>query len=283
MTGSSVSAPSGVVQSTTTSPGNSCPASEASAARSRDEPPANATGPSASRSTAHARSTARPPSIVARDAVVSPVSSSCDVSTTTRIRSAAIPSSSAASWRNTVWQPCPISVQEWNSVRVPSASGRSTARPRSTSPLPMPVFLAPHAIPAYRASRYASRTASSVALIPTPGPSRWPVPNRSPTSSALRHRISQRSMPACSASMSSTPSSANAAWLTPNPRIAPDGGLLVYTALASTSTLGTRYGPQAWPAARSRTLPPTLAYAPLSPTMRARTATRCPSASQPAV
>ena len=38
MTGSAVSAPSGVVQSTTTSPGNSCPASEASAARSRDEP-----------------------------------------------------------------------------------------------------------------------------------------------------------------------------------------------------------------------------------------------------
>ena len=59
--------------------------------------------------------------------------------------------------------------------------------------------------------------------------------------------------------MSSTPSSAKSAWFAPKPRMAPDGGLLVWTAVASMSTLGTRYGPQAWPAARSRTLPPTLA------------------------
>ena len=51
-----------------------------------------------------------------------------------------------------------------------------------------------------------SRTASRHALSPTPGPSTCPVPNRSPTSSALRHRISQPSIPTRSARMSSMPS-----------------------------------------------------------------------------
>ena len=102
-------------------------------------------------SAAQARWTARPPSIVAREEVVSPVSSSWVVSTTTRMRSAGIPSSAAASWRKTVWAPWPISVQEWNSVRVPSGSGRRTARPRSGRPLPTPTFLMPQAMPAYLA------------------------------------------------------------------------------------------------------------------------------------
>ena len=149
------------------------------------------------------------------------------MSTATVISSGAKPSSSQAIWRSTVSTPWPISVQEWKSVTVPSGSGRRMAWPNSRMPLPMPVFLRPQAMPAYRASRYASRTASSVFLRPTPGPSFWPVPQRSPTSSALRQRISQPSTPTFSASSSSTPSMAKFVWLTPNPRIAPHGGLFV--------------------------------------------------------
>jgi len=96
-------------------------------------------------------------------------------------------------------------------------------------------------------------------LIPTPGPRIWPVPNRSPVSTALRHRISQPSIPTSSASRSIMPSTAKFAWFEPNPRIAPHGTLFVYTARASTSTFGTLYTPHAWPAARSSTLSPTLA------------------------
>ncbi len=96
---------------------------------------------------------ARPPSTVERDAVVCPVPSSRSVSTTTRRRSKETPSSSQAIWASAVWQPCPISVQEWNNVTVPSASGRRIALPYSASPLPTPVFLTPHAIPANRAER----------------------------------------------------------------------------------------------------------------------------------
>jgi hypothetical protein len=88
-----------------------------------------------------------------RDAVVMPVSSSRSVSTSTRIVSAGTPSCSHAIWRRTVCTPWPISVQEWNSVIVPSASGRRIARPCSGTPLPMPVFFRPHAIPANGASR----------------------------------------------------------------------------------------------------------------------------------
>ena len=77
------------------------------------------------------------------------------------------------------------------------------------------------------------------------------------------------------------PSIANCAWLLPNPRMAPLVGLFVYTALDSTSTLGTRYAPHEWQAARSRHLPLVPAYPPASPTIRARTASRWPSASAP--
>ena len=52
---------------------------------------------------------------------------------------------------------------------------------------------------------------------------------------------------------------ANCAWFAPKPRKAPQGTLFVYAASASTSTAGTLYAPQAWPAARSSTLEPTLA------------------------
>ncbi len=71
-----------------------------------------------------------------------------------------------------------------------------------------------------------------------------------------------------------TPSMANWAWLAPNPRNAPHAGLLVRTAIDSTSMSGTRYGPPAWPAARSSTFMPTDAYEPESPIMRASIAVR---------
>ncbi len=109
----------------------------------------------------------------------------------------------------------------------PSASGRRIALPYSVSPLPTPTFFTAHPMPAYLAERYASLTASRVCRRPTPGPSRWPVPKMSPTSTALRQRISQPSMPTRSASRSSMPSSAKLAWFAPNPRMAPQGGLLV--------------------------------------------------------
>ena len=80
-----------------------------------------------------------------------------------------------------------------------------------------------------------------------------------------------------------TPSIANCAWLAPKPRNAPQTGLLVRTAMASTSMAGIVYGPDAWPAARSSTFMPTDAYGPESPNIRARTAVSLPSASQPAV
>ena len=88
-------------------------------------------------------------------------------------------------------------------------------------------------------------------------------------------------MPTSSARRSSAPSIANCAWLAPKPRNAPHTELLVRAAIASTSIAGRRYGPLAWPAARSSTFMPTDAYGPESPTMRARSAVSCPSASQP--
>ena len=46
---------------------------------------------------------------------------------------------------------------------------------------------------------------------------------------------------------------------TPKPRNAPHTRLLVRTAIVSTSIASQRYGPHAWPAARSSTFMPTLA------------------------
>ena len=85
----------------------------------------------------------------------------------------------------------------------------------------------------------------------------WPGPHTAPGVTALRARISQPEIPTCSASRSMTPSMANWAWLAPNPRKAPHTGLLVRAATASTSIDGRVYGPEAWPAALSRTLAPT--------------------------
>ena len=109
-----------------------------------------------------------------------------------------------------------------------------------------------------------------------------PGPHTSPGLMTLRLRISQPLMPTSAASRSMTPSMANCAWLAPKPRNAPHTGLLVRTAMHSTSIDGTRYGPLAWPAARSSTFIPTLAYEPESPMPRTRSAVSLPSESQPA-
>src|SRR5262249_10274827 len=63
----------------------------------------------------------------------------------------------------------------------------------------------------------------------------------------------------------------------PNPRIAPQGGLLVYTAVDSISALSTRYGPTAKDAAFEQTAVELEAYAPPSRRIRIRTHTRRPS------
>jgi hypothetical protein len=47
------------------------------------------------------------------------------------------------------------------------------------------------------------------------------------------------------ASLSICASAAKQVWTAPNPRIAPQGGLFVYTQVPSMSAFSTRYGPQA--------------------------------------
>ena len=54
----------------------------------------------------------------------------------------------------------------------------------------------------------------------------------------MRLRISHPDIPTFSARRSMTPSMANWAWLAPKPRNAPQTGLLVLTAVASTSMVG---------------------------------------------
>ena len=139
-----------VVQSTTNSPPNSCPARV-----SRSAPGGRAS--IAARSLRAASATAWPPSVVAREAVVSPVSSSRSVSTRTRTVATSTPVSSATTWAKTVWTPWPISVHECQSVMLASGSTRRRARPRSTMPLPIPTFFAAQAIPAAAPRARASR------------------------------------------------------------------------------------------------------------------------------
>ena len=212
-----------VVTGIGTSLSNSRPASA--------ESPSSAPPFSSAFSCSAAAMMARPPSTLPREAVVWPPFSSWDVFTTIRTWSGRRPSSVHATCCSTVCTPCPISVHWWNTVTPPSSSTRITARPVSGSPLPIPVFFTAHArptaFPAARASSQTGFTASSVAFTPTPGPSTCPVPNRSPTSTAFRHRISHPSRPAISASRSRHPSMAKLAWFEPNPRIAPHGGLFV--------------------------------------------------------
>ena len=141
MTGSSTSAPSVVVQSIDD-------LARELLAGERVEVAAAAL-PLARANAAQARSTARPPSIVAREAVVMPVSSSWLVSTTTLMRagsSAQLRGRELAEDRVGALAHLGPGVEERQRRRPPS--GRSTARPYSVRPLPMPVFLAPQAMPA---------------------------------------------------------------------------------------------------------------------------------------
>src|ERR1043165_4090648 len=148
---------------------------------------------------------------------------------------------------------------------------RNLIYPPSILPLPRPVLLMPQPMPLYFALLYTPLTDASVSRMPrTLSRITWPVPNLSPGFRMLRSRMSQPSTPTRSASTSITPSIANWAWLLPKPRIAPAFGLFVYTALDSTSTLGMRYTPVEWHAARSAHLALVVWYPPASATMRDR-------------
>ena len=219
--------------------------------------------------------------------VVCPAPNSRVESTITFICSAATPSSSTATWRATLCTPWPISVQQWRTSRVPSGSNLTTAFAISSKPFPSPEFFSPKPIPtgnpARTASSYAGFTASRHARAPRhPSSIICPGPQMSPGSTTLRDRISQPLIPTFSANRSIMPSIANWAWLAPNPLKAPQTGLLVRAATASTSTAWSTYGPVAWPAARSRTFIPTDAYGPESPSILARRPVSFPFSSQPA-
>src|SRR5699024_7455567 len=72
---------------------------------------------------------------------------------------------------------------------------------------------------------------------------RCPVGSTVPSSIALRARTSTGCRPHASASLSNCDSYANPACTAPNPRIAPQGGLLVTTPHQSILAFGTSYGP----------------------------------------
>src|SRR5919201_531671 len=73
----------------------------------------------------------------------------------------------------------------------------------------------------------------------------WPVGITSPDSSAFNNRSSIGSMSSAAASLSICASCAKQLCTAPNPRIAPHGGLFVYTHVLSTSAFSTLYGPHA--------------------------------------
>ena len=105
----------------------------------------------------------------------------------------------------------------------------------------------------------------------------WPVGNVSPVCNALSSRSSIGSMSSSAASLSICASCAKHTWTAPNPRIAPHGGLFVYTHRLSISALSTAYGPHAKDAAFDVTAVELEAYAPPSSRMRTRTFTSFPS------
>ena len=80
----------------------------------------------------------------------------------------------------------------------------------------------------------------------------------------MRSRISIGDSPHASASRSICDSYAKHAWTAPNPRIAPHGGLFVYTPYASIQMLSTRYGPTPSEAALPTTAGVDEQYAPPS-------------------
>ncbi len=75
--------------------------------------------------------------------------------------------------------------------------------------------------------------------------STWPVGRVSPGSSTFSSRSSIGSIPSTSASLSICASAAKHTCTAPKPRIAPAGGLFVYTTVPSISALSTWYGPSA--------------------------------------
>ena len=104
----------------------------------------------------------------------------------------------------------------------------SRALPLSGRPTPTPEFFIAQAIPAcVRFASYTSFTASSVSLSAVEQSAIWPFGSTFPGSIALRKRISHGEIPTSSASRLIMLSRANSLWLTPKPRKAPAGGLLV--------------------------------------------------------
>ena len=202
---------------------------------------------------------------------------------------------STATCSATVCTPWPISVNPWRTSTLPTrlaGAGDAEAHDRRRTP---------------RAGRCRGRSSSGRGRCRRPCPRRarrrcaawpdrgtprrrrqpssmiWPGPHTSPGWMTLRLRISQPLMPTCSARRSITPSIANCAWLAPKPRNAPHTGLLVRTAMHSTSMVGTRYGPLAWPAARSSTFMPDAGVrAGVADAAHPQRGRACPSASQPA-
>ena len=73
----------------------------------------------------------------------------------------------------------------------------------------------------------------------------WPVGSEPPGPSAFRRRSSTGSIPSSAASLSIWASCAKQLWTAPKPRIAPHGGLFVYTQVHSISAFSTAYGPHA--------------------------------------
>ena len=131
------------------------------------------------------------------------------------------------------------------------------------------------------------RCASSTFIASTPCPDILPAP-RSPAaparcSSSIRRcsefmrRSSIGSIPNCPASSSIVISTAKHDCVTPKPRNAPAGTLLVYIAKQSDLAFGTSYGPLACVVARVNTFSPRLAYAPVSPYNSAFAAVKRPS------
>jgi hypothetical protein len=104
-----------------------------------------------------------------------------------------------------------------------------------------------------------------------------PVASIPPGSSAFRSLSSTGSISRAAASLSIWASAAKHVCTAPKPRIAPHGGLFVYTASPSISTFSTAYGPTAKEHAFEMTAVELEAYAPPSIRTRMRTATSRPS------
>ncbi len=155
--------------------------------------------------------------------------------------------------------------------------------PRRT-PSPRVVFPAPPgSLIASRGSASGSGTANAAvrrmtSFVGSEPAMTWPVASLPPGSSAFRSRSSTGSMPSAAASLSICASAAKQVCTAPNPRIAPQGGLFVYTTRPSTRTFSTAYGPTANEHAFEITASDEDAYAPPSRRIRIRTETSCPAA-----